>query len=295
MDEVPSLIALVDSLRRAHSLEDMLYAVTDATAALLRVERVTLRLLDETRARLLLAARTGSAIHAEEVSFAVGEGLSGWVVEHAAALHVDSAENDPRFARLPGQTSPIGSYLGVPLLDGEGAIGVLSATHERVGRFDDRDRDLARLVTGICVPWVQSARLRRLALVDPLTSALNRRGLDAMFPAAGQAPCVLLVDLDRFKTINDVHGHAAGDRVLRAVTATLGDSARHADDVVRLGGEEFLVVLRGASLAAGRRVAERALAAIAALRIEGDDGREIRLTASIGVAVQNPGESRDAL
>lgn len=292
MHTVPGLVALVESLRSADSLEDMLYALADATAAVLGIERVTVRLLDETRARLLVAARAGKPIHVTEVSFAVGEGLIGWVVEHAETLRLDEAEKDPRFVQRAEQTSRIGAFLGVPMVDNGGTIGVLSASGERP--FTADDEALAGLCVGIAVPWVQAARLRRLALVDPLTSALNRRGLESTF-AIHEQPCVLLLDLDHFKAINDTFGHATGDRVLRAVAAMLGDVARHADDVVRLGGEEFLVVLRGATLLAGARVAERARAAIAAMRIADDRGGEIHVTASIGVAAKRPDETRDAL
>lgn len=292
MDTVPGLVSLVESLRSADSLEDMLYALADAAAGLLGVEKVTVRLLDETRARLLTAARAGRPAHASEVSFAVGEGLSGWVVESGECLRLDDAEADPRFVPRPEQTGRLGAFLGVPMVDNSGVIGVLSALSDRP--FSANDEGLARLCVGIAVPWVQAARLRRLALVDPLTSALNRRGLDSTFHR-NEEPCVLLVDLDHFKQINDRFGHAVGDRVLRAVAATLGDVARHADDVVRLGGEEFLVVLRGASVAAGARVAERARTAIAAMRLTDEQGGEVSITASIGVASKKPDETRDAL
>lgn len=291
MKTVSALVALVDALRSADSLEDMLHALADTVSTLLSVERVTVRLLDETRERLLVAARAGRPIHAGEVSFAVGEGLIGWVVESGQIARLEDAEADPRFSPRPGQTERIGAFLGVPIVDHGGSIGLVTVqSSERA--FTASDEELTRLCVGIAVPWVQAARLRRLALVDPLTSALNRRGLESTF-ARDEEPCVLLVDLDRFKSINDRHGHATGDRVLRAVAASLGDVARHADDVVRLGGEEFLVVLRGATLASGARVAERARAAIAAMRISDGQGGDIHVTASIGVAVKRPDESRD--
>ncbi|MBS2019324.1 MAG: sensor domain-containing diguanylate cyclase [Deltaproteobacteria bacterium] len=296
MDKVTGLLSLVDALRRASTLEEMLHAVTDAASLLLSVERVTLRLLDETRSRLLLAARAGRRIHATDVTFSVGEGLSGWVVQEGRPIRLERAELDPRFVVKPGQSATIASYLGVPLLDGGGAIGVLSATDEAPARFTADHEDIARLVVGICEPWVQGARLRRLALVDPLTAALNRRGFDAAFPRpADDPPCVLLLDLDHFKAVNDVHGHAVGDQVLKAVAAVLSGIARQGDDVVRLGGEEFLLVLRSASLSAGARVAERARSVIEALDVSDDSGRPVRVTASLGVALQRPGETRDAL
>ncbi|MBL8716822.1 MAG: sensor domain-containing diguanylate cyclase [Myxococcales bacterium] len=296
MDKVTGLLALVDALRRATSLEETLHAVTDATSILLETERVTLRLLDESRARLLVAARSGRRIHETDVSFSIGEGLSGWVVQHGLPIRLDRAELDPRFVVKPGQTAAIASYLGVPLLDGGGTIGVLSAADEAPARFSTAQEDLARLILGICEPWLQGARLRRLALLDPLTATLNRRGFDAAFPRPLDVPpCVLLLDLDHFKAVNDLHGHAVGDRVLKAVAAVLAGIARQGDDVVRLGGEEFLLVLRHASLHAGVRVAERARAVIETLDVTDDAGHPVRITASVGVAVQHPGETRDAL
>jgi diguanylate cyclase (GGDEF)-like protein len=273
---VASLVALVEALRNADALEDMLYALADVVSGLLGVERVTVRLLDETRARLMVAARAGKPVHAGEVTFAVGEGLVGWVVERGESLRTDDAEHDPRFVTKAEQVTRFSAFLGVPMVDNSGTIGVLSSISDRP--FSADDEMIARLCVGIAVPWVQAARLRRLALVDPLTSALNRRGLESTF-LRNEEPCVLLIDIDHFKLVNDRFGHAAGDKVLRAVAATLGDVARHADDVVRLGGEEFLVVLRGASLGAGARVAERARAAIAALRIPDERGEQIQITA----------------
>lgn len=300
MEVVRRLNALMDELRVAHTLEDLLARTTATASELLGVERVTIRLLDETRARLLLAARAGRPVHPGDVQFTLGEGLIGWVALNGRPLRVDRAQEDSRFVDKPGRTVPVNAFLGVPLLDDAGAIGVLTAMSEEPGRFDASHEELARLLVSIVTPIIESARLRRLSLVDPLTSALNRRGLDESLPrlraapASDEAPCVLLVDLDRFKSINDAHGHAIGDDVLRSVSAVLAGVARQGDDVVRLGGEEFLVVLRGASLDSGLRVAERARAAISAIRMVTEHG-ELRITASIGVARQRPGEGRDDL
>ncbi len=300
MEVVCRLNALLDALREAHTLEELLAHTTEAAAELLGVERVTIRLLDETRARLLVAARAGRAVHPGDVQFTLGEGLIGWVALHGRPVRLDRAQDDPRFVEKPGRTIPVNAFLGVPLLDDAGAIGVLTAMSEEPARFGASHEQLARLLVGIVTPILEGARLRRLSLVDPLTSALNRRGLDESMPRLRAAttvddpPCVLLVDLDRFKSVNDAHGHAVGDQVLRSVSAVLAGVARHGDDVVRLGGEEFLVVLHGASLDSGLRVAERARAAIAAIRMVTDHG-ELRITASIGVARQRPDESRDAL
>lgn len=134
------------------------------------------------------------------------------------------------------------------------------------------------------------AELQRLVALDPLTGALNRRTLerqaDALLQQAqrrGQAYSLLLLDADHFKQVNDVFGHDAGDKVLRAVVAVLRQSLRPADLVGRLGGEEFVVVLPDVGTAAALQRAEQLRAAVAALHFE-VAGRRVPLTVSIGLA-----------
>jgi diguanylate cyclase (GGDEF)-like protein len=139
-----------------------------------------------------------------------------------------------------------------------------------------------------------NARLNELATHDPLTGLLNRAGLDEAvqrhFGARPPAPLVLmLVDVDHFKRINDTHGHAAGDSVLRGVARTLTAQLRGADVVSRWGGEEFMVCQGGApEHAAG--LAERLRRAIEAERHVLPDGRTLQCSVSIGVS--SPIDSR---
>jgi diguanylate cyclase (GGDEF)-like protein len=125
------------------------------------------------------------------------------------------------------------------------------------------------------------------ALTDPLTGLANRRAMDAELSrclADPQADFSLLhVDLDHFKQVNDTHGHAAGDRVLVEVAGFLRDQTRNADMAARVGGDEFLVLMRGI-------VARDALAATAGRlirRIETPvdfEGAQCRVSASVGIA-----------
>jgi diguanylate cyclase (GGDEF)-like protein len=124
------------------------------------------------------------------------------------------------------------------------------------------------------------------AVLDPLTGLLNRKALGARFDELAQqagltgAPvCLIAADLDHFKDVNDEHGHARGDAVLKDTAYVLRKSLRSFELVYRLGGEEFLIVLPGISLDEGRAIAERVRAGVEDARPGGLD-----VTISLGVA-----------
>lgn len=136
-------------------------------------------------------------------------------------------------------------------------------------------------------------RQLRLAVKDPLTGLHNRRyALPQMARIAAEAQsrgtgfAVLVLDLDRFKAVNDTHGHAAGDAVLIEVAARLRRELRAQDLLARFGGEEFLAVLPDATPAGAREVAERLCRAIEARPIPLPGRAErLRITVSIGLAL----------
>jgi diguanylate cyclase (GGDEF)-like protein len=308
--EMAALLELTAQLGRCATLEEMLQRLVDAAALALSVDRVSVRMLDASGQRLLVGARAGQPLHDLSISFTKGEGLVGWVAEHGRALRLGDAESDPRFVERPSRNAELGSFLGVPLLDGDSPVGVLSATHDRLDYFtEDHEAELG-VMAALCAPHLCIARLRRLSEVDPLTGALNRRGLDACFPegpdskVGGDAATeafdenaglsVVLLDIDHFKDVNDTFGHDVGDLALLALTNVLASVSRKGDAVVRLGGEEFVLVLPGATAQAATRVAERVRQAVASHRIVCEKGT-VQFTVSAGVAERRPGETREEL
>jgi two-component system cell cycle response regulator len=134
----------------------------------------------------------------------------------------------------------------------------------------------------------------RLAMIDPLTGLHNRRyalpQLEAIALKAaeeGAAFAVMIVDLDRFKLVNDRHGHGAGDQVLVEVSRRLTANLREDDLLARIGGEEFLVALPGAGMPLARTIAERLCRSIEERPIRLASGALLTVTVSIGVAVSD--------
>lgn len=142
-------------------------------------------------------------------------------------------------------------------------------------------------------------QLQRLADHDPLTGLLNRRRLEAELEQQvarseryGERACLVLLDLDGFKSVNDSFGHAVGDEILKNVADVLRSRVRRSDLVARLGGDEFAVLLPRATREQGRRVAEGIAKGIRD-RIDIIGGQELRTTASFGVATIEKGDVPD--
>jgi diguanylate cyclase (GGDEF)-like protein len=138
--------------------------------------------------------------------------------------------------------------------------------------------------------------LRHASLTDPLTEAANRKRLFSEGPRlieaarrAGQPVSVLMLDLDRFKGVNDTYGHAAGDAVLKAFAGQLRSMLRQSDLFARYGGEEFAVLAPNAGQTSAREMAERIRLAVSGLRVQAE-GVEIRFTVSIGASTLSVGE-----
>lgn len=153
------------------------------------------------------------------------------------------------------------------------------------------------LILGGMVLWRlrDLRRLRELSIRDPLTGVGNRRHafdrlasrLRELDTSRGELALVLL-DLDDFKSVNDRHGHPAGDRVLQAIASALSALLRPGDELSRIGGEEFLMLLPRTGVDGACTVAERALLAIRELHVDSAGGETLRVSASIGVAAVTP-------
>jgi diguanylate cyclase (GGDEF)-like protein len=190
-----------------------------------------------------------------------------------------------------------------PVLDENGAITHFIAIKQDVtdqrrirNELESAHRELAVRLSEI---ETLNTLLREQAVRDPLTGLHNRRYLEETMKRdiprvrrSRESLVVATIDVDSFKAVNDLHGHAVGDRVLLQLADVLLGHVRTSDLVCRTGGEEFVVVLPNAGIAGALKRAEDWRSAFAACTVEGRDGAFVRTTISIGLArFRDPGES----
>jgi diguanylate cyclase (GGDEF)-like protein len=295
-DPIAVLLALTERLSGETTLEESLAAVSDAALVLLPADHASIRIVDASGAELLACARSGTGLDNQALPLRKGEGIAGWVLEHARPALVADATNDERFLAASGQGFAIAAIVAAPLLHGGRAIGVLSASSSVARSL------LARLLASCSVPALERARLERLAVTDDLTLAYNGRYLlprlhDELRRArgAGRAVSVAMLDLDHFKRVNDTFGHARGDAVLRAFADRVRDKTRRSDVLVRRGGEEFVLVLPATDHEQAVALAERIRRGVGDIPFCDDSGPSLRQTVSIGVATWDGREASDDL
>lgn len=156
------------------------------------------------------------------------------------------------------------------------------------------------LVTSVTINRYQS-RLEEMATTDKLTGLSNRQAFDLLIPQAisesrrsGSPLCLLMIDIDNFKDVNDSHGHLAGDKVLHAVARAIKASLRASDIVCRWGGEEFLVALKSTDLAQAQTLAEKIRRTLEAAGVPHKTTR-LSFTTSIGISAWRNGDTPERL
>jgi two-component system, cell cycle response regulator len=295
------LLQLTAQLTDDRPLEEFLNAVTDATLDLIAADHSSIRLLDTSRTALLSGARSGTGQGDRPMDFKRGEGVLGWVVEHGQPVRIDDVTKDPRWISSRAQSFDVQAIMAEPLWSSGEVIGVLAATSPEPGKFAEEDQLLLRLLANCSAPPIERARLRRLAMFDDITMAFNNRYLlprlveeMARASRSGGDVSLLYMDLDHFKSVNDKHGHAVGDAVLRMFADRVRKAVRRIDVLIRRGGEEFVLIMpqTGATQAhaTGHRIQQT---------LHGEEmdveGARILQTVSIGVATWDHREGPDQL
>ena len=251
-----------------------------------------LRELGEERARL------GSAIERIGATLAAThdpDQLLGVVLEttrEAAGATSAVLANERGELLQIGQPDPADERLALPLVAGETSYGTLTLSGRQ---FSDEQRRAAKSLAAQAVIALENARLHsiveRQAHTDGLTGLASRRHFEerlalelARATRFGTPLALVVADLDNFKAVNDRHGHAVGDLVLREFGAIVRNTVREVDLAGRWGGEEFAVLLPGTDTRGGMQLAERLRTAIESREVVLPDGSALKITASLGVS-----------
>ena len=267
-----------------------------------------------------ISINDASSEHKEQykpLTFKIGEGLIGLAAQSGELVHSHDCKNDKRFSSSL-QVSMPGSIISTPINVLGELFGVLNISHPEANFFSDWHINLLEIYKNLFGQLISNYRLFKnmeqqiskkteylqraldeasllkqryesLSMIDSLTGLYNRRffydhlnkAISAML-RYGDSLCLLLLDLDFFKLINDDYGHACGDQVLIDVGNKVKSQMRESDIVARYGGEEFVILFSNTERENGLILAERIRKAIASLQWFFKQ-QQVSITTSIGV------------
>jgi len=298
VDELAVLNEIGKALTASLDIGEVMHVILAKVSELLKPRNWSLLLHDPATGELYFHAAVGAGSDKLlGLRIKPGEGIAGWVAQHNKPLLVNDVHADPRFAsRFDGASRfHTQSILCVPLAFKDRTLGVIELVNgQGDGGFSEEDLKILGTVAEFSAIAIENARnfhkVQELTVLDDHTGLFNsrhlRRQLDQEVVRAtrfGHPVSLIFFDLDHFKRVNDTHGHAMGDEVLKRAVAVCQQQLRPTDVFGRLGGEEFGILLHECSRHQGMEIANRVRAAIAEMPIRGDDC-VIAVSASVGLA-----------
>lgn len=295
------LMTLTNTLLQVDSKDQLYQAVLEIAAELIDATQGSIMLIDKDGQNMHIVFTLGMTLNvARCLPVKVGKGISGMVAESGQPLLVNDVEKDSRVAMSNRLRFKSKSLICIPLKLKEKVIGVLNLSDKKnLAPFSEADlqvltsfANLASLMIERTEVLEESERFEQLSVTDALTGLYNRRFLKNRLEEElnrsirqGLNLTVIFIDLDFFKSYNDLCGHLAGDEALKMTAEIIKASLREMDIVARYGGEEFCAVLPGTSKEEALIVAERIRSEIEKEKFPGEsDIPQMRLTASLGVA-----------
>ena len=296
---------LVESYRRLadvfhevlaeQSLDALLVRIADTVGDLIpSLDTLTIYEADE--AKRVLKPVLVRDVYADEImstTISFSEGITGWATRNREAVHCNQAHLDPRVRTVPGTPLEPEALICVPLVARGQIKGALNIYREGDGvAFSETEFEIAKRFGDAAALALDNAEIRasleHQARTDSLTGLFNHsvfyeRLLQSLQESSRthQPLAVLMLDIDDFKHVNDVHGHAVGDELLRFLAEALRAIVRPEDVICRLGGEEFAVVMDSCGGDDAVRVAERVQSRLAEVDFPGIG----RMTVSAGLSL----------
>jgi diguanylate cyclase (GGDEF)-like protein len=302
LDDLMVFHQLARSLNSSLDLDTILRTILDQMERTVDADMWTLLMLDESSLELYYAIAAGGgegALH--DLRVKMGEGIAGWVAEHAETLIVpESEEDDPRLQQTlaPGKRI-VRSVIAMPLRGRKGVQGVIEIMNPRASQMSDYTIAFLHILCDHAAIAIENARdvarIQQLTITDDTTGLFNVRHLYRVLEQEldrarreGKPVSLAFIDLDRFKLVNDVHGHLVGSELLGRVGMRLKELARPKDMCFRYGGDEFVVMMPGTSANDALHLATAMHAELTHTRFSMSNGLQLTASASVGLATCPP-------
>jgi diguanylate cyclase (GGDEF)-like protein len=292
---------LTRSLTSSLDLDAILRTILDYMERLINAELWTLLMLDEERQELYYAIAGGGEESAlRDLRVKVGEGVAGWVAQHGETLIVPESVNDPRLnTPSPANQRPtirkLRSVIALPLRGRKGTLGVIEILNPHSGQLNDYTIAFLHILADHAAIAIENAndmtRIQQLTITDDTTGLFNVRHLyDVLGRELERCPrkrlpvSLAFLDLDRFKLVNDVHGHLIGSQLLALTGERLRDLSRPQDKCFRYGGDEFVILMPETAADAALTQATALHSALEATEFHMKNGLKLRVSASVGIS-----------
>jgi diguanylate cyclase (GGDEF)-like protein len=285
---------LARSLTSSFDLDTILRTILEHMERMVEAELWTLLMLDETSQELYYAIAGGDEQEAlKGLRVKVGEGLAGWVLEHGETLIVPEAEENPRFQQ-PGVSHAVRAAIAMPLRGRKGIQGVIEILNPRAEMSDYTIAFLHILADHAAIAIENAndvARVQQLTITDDTTGLHNVRHLydvldrELRRSKKSQIPVSLaFLDLDRFKLVNDAHGHLVGSELLAVTGRRLQELSRKQDVCFRYGGDEFVILMPETDAENALELTKTMHRALMETQFRMRDGLKLNVSASVGLA-----------
>jgi diguanylate cyclase (GGDEF)-like protein len=295
--------ALTSSL----DLDSILQTIMEKMAEYFRPDTWSLLMVDEEHDELYFAIAVGEAAEAlKNTRLKMGEGIAGWCAKHGERLIVPDVEADERFAKRIDESTKweTRSVICVPLRSKLRVLGVIQLVNVEASQVSETEMFFLQSMAEYAAIAIENARwvekIQELTITDDCTGLYNARHLYKTLETEvyrssrfGYEFSVLFIDLDHFKSVNDTHGHLVGSKLLSEIGYLIKGQLRLIDYAFRYGGDEFVVLLPQTTKDSALVVAKRLRDAMRASSFCQDEGLNLNVRASIGLATY-PHDARTA-